>query len=657
MKGLCFMYWLGFVLLITPGRPLAQSLEINRLRGLVLSQLGKKGPLPDTGTINNLNLLAHTFYGINADSAFFYGKLALDYAQKAQYGKGQSDSWRLIGNEYKLTGDYTNMLSCYYQALLIAEKINDSTLIGKADMNIAIFYGEAGKYEEALTSLQAAARIFQGTGDSLQLINVLSNIADNWYRQQQYGKALEYNRQALQIARALKNDYSAAFLNNDIGKTLAIKGLYTEALTHHLPSLDYYRQTGDQLGITETTAFLANVYLSLKNYPAALRYARQSLELATAIKAKKQIKEAGRVMADCYEAKGDYRSALSYFKLYRDYSDSVFNEETRKKTFELGARYEYERKEALMKEAAAKKDALQQHVDRYHTLQIFIAALIILFLTIVAFVLLRSRKSNRRNNQLLQAKNQEISRQKEEMEHQAVQLLLNNQQKDKLFSIIAHDLRGPLNSLKGLIDLLKEKSLSESEINAMMAELRRNVDHSSELVGNLLFWASSQLNGIVVTPVRLPVQQLVTDILPLYVRQAAEKALFLKNEILDDLIGYADKDMMQVILRNLISNAIKFCRPGDTITIRGQLKDSFIEICVADTGIGIKEEMLNKIRRKESISTYGTAKEKGTGLGMLLCREFTEENKGRFWIESEWGKGSCFYFTIPAAASSSSINV
>lgn len=657
MKGFCLLLWLGLAIFLIPGRAPAQSQEVVRLRGLVLNELSKKDITPDTSTINNLDLLAHIFYGINADSAFFYGKKALEYAEKTHYAKGQSESWRLIGNEYKLTGDYTNMLSCYYKALSIADSIGNHTLAGKANMTIAIFYQEIGKYDEAMAVLQKTTGVFEGTRDSFELINVLGITADNWYRQQQYDKALEYNRHALQIAKEWKHDYYAAFLNNDIGKILAIKGLYSEALAHHLQSLEYYRQTGDRLGITQTTAFLANAYLSLKNYSKALGYARQSLDLATAIKAKMQIKEAGKVMADCYEATGDYRNALSYFKLYRDYSDSVFNETTRKKTIELESRYEYERKEALLKEQAAKKDALQQHIDRNHTLQIFIAVLIIISLTVAAIVLFRSRKANWRNNQLLQAKNQEISRQKEEMEHQAVQLLLNNQQKDKLFSIIAHDLRGPLNSLKGLMDLLKEKSLSESELNMMMTELSRNVDYSSELVSNLLFWASSQLNGIVVTPVLLPVRQLVADTLTLYVRQAAEKKISLKNEANEGLTGWADKDMVQAILRNLISNAIKFCRPGDTIAVHARPDKSFIEICVADTGIGIKEEMLDKIRRKESITTYGTAKEKGTGLGMLLCREFTEENKGQFRLESEWGKGSCFYFTIPAAASSSSISV
>jgi signal transduction histidine kinase len=115
--------------------------------------------------------------------------------------------------------------------------------------------------------------------------------------------------------------------------------------------------------------------------------------------------------------------------------------------------------------------------------------------------------------------------------------------------------------------------------------------------------------------------------------------------------------MIQVVLRNLISNAIKFCRKGDSVTITGRRTGDNVEVCVADTGIGIKEDILGMIRRKESITTYGTAREKGTGLGMLLCREFTEVNGGKFRIDSEWGKGSWFYFTIPADASSSSIKV
>lgn len=263
----------------------------------------------------------------------------------------------------------------------------------------------------------------------------------------------------------------------------------------------------------------------------------------------------------------------------------------RKKTEKLEARYEFEKKEARLKEEQAKKDALHQQFVQKNEWEISIAALLILFLSALTFVLFRSRAAKQKTNQILEAKNEKI-------EHQAVLLLLNNQEKDKLFSIIAHDLRVPLHSLKEVLDFLKENSLPEAEINKIMEELRRDVDYSAELVNNLLFWASSQLDGMAASPVVLPVHQLVSNTFSLFVKQAADKEISLKNELDPALAGYADRDMIQVLIRNLVNNAVKFCRPGDTITIRGRMTGGAIEICVADTGIGIRKDILRKINGK-----------------------------------------------------------
>ena len=142
-----------------------------------------------------------------------------------------------------------------------------------------------------------------------------------------------------------------------------------------------------------------------------------------------------------------------------------------------------------------------------------VTVVVIALLTLLAFVLLRGRAGNRKMNQLLREKNEKIEEQKEELEHQAVQLLLSNQQKDKLFTIVAHDLRGPLHSLKALMHFIKENKISEPEAKAMLNELRMNVDHSSELVSNLLVWASSQLYGAVIVPVVLELYELVWGVL------------------------------------------------------------------------------------------------------------------------------------------------
>jgi signal transduction histidine kinase len=398
-----------------------------------------------------------------------------------------------------------------------------------------------------------------------------------------------------------------------------------------------------------TSNLLGQTYFRLKNYPLALHYAGQAQQGALELGRKLEIGESAKVLADVYQALGDDRNALHYFKLYKDFSDSLFNDQSQKRLIAVAANYDFEKKESRLRVEGAIKDARYEQTLRKDDMKIFMTVLVIAILSLLAFILLRSRAVSRRTNQVLREKNEKIEEQKEAIEHQAVQLLLNNRQKDKLFSIVAHDLWGPLNSLKVLMDHLKEKRLSEQEISGMLLEFRRNVDYSSELVGNLLFWATSQLDGVVVSPVCLQLQPLVRDTISLFSHQAGQKNVILIQKLDLGLHGYADRDMVQMVIRNLISNAIKFCRPGDIVTVSSTRTGSDIEICVADTGIGIKEEILEKIRRKESFTSYGTAREKGTGLGMLLCREFTETNGGRFRIESEWGNGCQCYFTLPVS--------
>ena len=656
MKFFCIVAW-GMLLIVSPGRTSAQAREIARLHTQLRAPRDLTSPEPDTAYVDTLNRLAHAFYGINADSAFFYGRKAVEYALSTGYARGAAEGLRMLGNTYEMVGDYANMLSNYHHSLDIADSIGDTRLIAKANSNIALFYKQEGEYEEAQRMMEKVIGSYKKSGDSAQSIFVFADLSDLAFRRREYDLALQYARQALDAARRLKDEQEIATYNNVVGKILVARGDFSGALDFYLKSLAYYQESNEMLGLMATENLLAQVYLSLKDYPRALRYAEQSLTEARALHRKQEIQAAAKVLADIYEAKGEDRRALAYYKLYKDYSDSLFNDQTRKQAVARAAQYDFEKKESRLREEAAQKDAMYERTLRKDSLQISITVFVIAVLSLLAFILLRGRAVNRRVNQLLREKSEKIEEQKEALEHQAVQLLLNNQQKDKLFSIVAHDLRGPLNSLKGLLDFLKEKKLSEQEINAMMTELRRNVDSSSELVGNLLFWASSQLDGVVVKPVCLPLEALVRDTLALFSHQAKEKKVELREELAPSLEGYADKDMIQMVIRNLVSNAIKFCRPGDSVVVYSNRSGGEIEIRVADTGIGMKPDALERIRRKESFTSYGTAKEKGTGLGMLLCQEFTAANNGRFRVESEWGKGSCCYFTIPVAPSSSSISV
>jgi signal transduction histidine kinase len=620
----------------------AQTADIPRLKRILLQKQHEKDLTKDPSYIDILDSLAFAYFRVSADSLFFYSEKALQLAQQAGYGKGVSVSLRIKGNGYSLLGDYTKMLDYYQQSLTIAEKINDSVCIAKATINIALmYYLDIKKEPEALGLLKKAGSMFEKLKDTLNWHKSLISMGAIWANSQHYDLALQQYEQALQIATAMKDAYSIVVTNDNIGLVYFKEGQYKAALARFLQTFKYFNGTDDKMRITRTAAWVAKTYLVLNDHRNALKYGQLALNTATEIKARIQMQDADKVLADIYEAKSDPRNALKYFRLYKDVSDSIYNEAMLKKTADLDAKYQYEKKETRLKQAQEKKDALHRHIVRMKELQILIAVLVIGSLSALAFLLFRSRAAKQKSNQILEAKNEEIER-------QALQLLLNNQEKDKLFSIISHDLKMPLHSLKMMLGLLKENDLPPEEITNIMDELRQDVDFSSELVSNLLSWAGSQLQGRVVSPAVLPVHELVNDTIEPLLKQAADKEIGIKNKLPASLVIWADKNMMQVLIRNLVSNAIKFCNSGDTITIDHKMVDGAVELCVADTGIGIEQDLLKRINRKESVTTFGTAKEKGTGLGMLLCREFAEANQGSFRIESEPGKGSRFYCTVPA---------
>lgn len=224
-----------------------------------------------------------------------------------------------------------------------------------------------------------------------------------------------------------------------------------------------------------------------------------------------------------------------------------------------------------------------------------------------------------------------------------------NATKDKYFSIIAHDLKNPFNSIIGLSDIIRTeaKHLDIATIEQYAGFIHTTSTNTFKLLENLLDWARIQQSQMPFQPVPLILKKLVDDVLELMIEKANSKMIAIINYISDKLIITADKNMLETIFRNLLSNALKFTSVNGKVEIRAISRSNAYEIAVKDTGIGIKKEDLNKIFEIGSgFSTRGTENEKGTGLGLLLCKEFVEKHQGKIWVESEEGKGSTFNFTI-----------
>lgn len=236
------------------------------------------------------------------------------------------------------------------------------------------------------------------------------------------------------------------------------------------------------------------------------------------------------------------------------------------------------------------------------------------------------------------------------------QLAELNATKDRFFSIIAHDLRSPFNSILGLSELLIEEIQNKnySEIEKYASLIQTSSQRTFDLLTNLLEWSRAQTGRIKFTPDFVDLSELIDDIIILLGDSAQQKSIELKKEIPDNFIVWADKAMLNTILRNLISNGIKFTKKSGTLTVTAQKIKGGTKVSVADNGIGMKNEVVkNLFRIDNNHTTTGTENETGTGLGLLLCNEFIEFHNGKIEVESIPGKGSTFYFTLPERSISS----
>jgi len=225
-----------------------------------------------------------------------------------------------------------------------------------------------------------------------------------------------------------------------------------------------------------------------------------------------------------------------------------------------------------------------------------------------------------------------------------------NATKDKFFSVIAHDLSNQFHVLLGLSDLLilNENSFDETKKSDYIKKINQSSYDLYKLLQNLLDWSRLQQDRFRWRPQKINLRHLVAATLLTLTVQAEEKKIGLTSHLIADLYAYGDPNTIEMVIRNLVLNAIKFTHPGGAIRITGRKNEEYQEITVADTGIGIAAENIEKLFRIDvHYSTHGTNNEKGTGLGLILCKDFIGKNRGRIWVESKKGQGSRFIFTVP----------
>jgi two-component system sensor histidine kinase/response regulator len=297
-----------------------------------------------------------------------------------------------------------------------------------------------------------------------------------------------------------------------------------------------------------------------------------------------------------------------------------------------------------------------KHVNYGFYLINHISALILIFYalylikkenSIYQFTLVSKGDELQRQNREIEDQRQQIGEKAVLLEHQTKELAELNQVKNKMFSVIAHDLKTPMYALRNLFVNMQQQQMSAKEIKELVPGIINEMNFATSLMENLLVWARDQMKNASAQPEQLEMSTMVTDVFKLLRLQAANKNIKLVSQVTAPAGCFADREMVNLVLRNLLSNAIKFTPDNGTITISSNISESNIEINVADTGIGISAANIRLLFNNEYFSTRGTNDESGTGVGLSLCKDFLEKNGGGISVSSADGKGSVFSFSLP----------
>jgi signal transduction histidine kinase len=507
-----------------------------------------------------------------------------------------------LGKVNAALGNIDQAFANYELVIANRERLNRPSLEAQALFNIAILHASQGNYQDALR--------------------------DHW--------------KALSIWRSLEDKRNEAISLSSIGELYHLMKNDARALANHVAALKIRRGLGDKRELAESYNNIGIIYYARENFERAIANLELALAAGLESEAKQEISRSYEYLSNAHRKQGDYKRALEYKELHHAILDFIQTEKNERELLEIQNRYEMAQKESQIVKLEYDSQERERELRTQKSIRNFLYALVALILIIVVLILYSYIQKQKHNRRLQVAHNR--------VQHKNAQLQKLNATKDKFFSIISHDLRGPLNSLTSFSELLINHmdQLTRSEIQSLARDLDLSVKNLYGLLENLLEWSRSQTGTMHFMPEPFDLSALLEENRSLLSQQAQNKRITLLSEAPEGVIVRAHKHSVSTVIRNLISNAIKFTPQGGAIKLKIKCQSGEAIVSVADTGVGMDQEAIEKIFRIDAKhTTMGTANEKGTGLGLILCKEFVEKNHGKIWVTSEPGKGSTFYFSLP----------
>lgn len=626
----------------------------------------------DSIRVKALSNLSALYQSSSLKNAEYYSEEALAIAKKLDDDISMCIALSQLGSVYAWERKTTESLDTYFHLLQIAEKINSGYWLVKALLGIGYVYELENEWDKALSYSLRALPYAEKLNDPYSIGFLYDYVGSEYLGLGNIQKAEEFLRKACIILRKNGNLDELGDSQINLAKVFAAKGEFDSAKFHFNEAASLFSSMGEPYQVADTYQQMGDMYeqrgmyveageyyrktiLNLnKNDVAEADYALAVLGLGAVAWGEKRydtaskifheefikIRQAGiiepqlkylKYMTKADSVAGNYKEALEHMQYYTSLYDSVFNEKRAKAAQRMLVEFDVQRKE---KENEQLK--LQNNLQKQHT-AIFAVTGIILLMAGAFLALLYRQK----NAALIAVKELQHSTESKNNE-----LAIINAVKDKLISMIAHDVRSPLTSLQNTLYLTREKILNEHEFDKLSLMLDSDIRHLISMLDNTLLWAREQIHALKINKEVFNLHNMAEDVLALYNQTIQDKKLVINNHIPPELQVVTDKEIIHTVMRNLVSNAIKFTGSGKQIIIQTEHDTGKILVSVSDEGSGISDDILEKIGKKEFISTRGTNNEKGTGLGLMFSLDLLSKLGERISIKTIAGQGTSITFTV-----------
>ena len=633
--------------------------------------------------------IADTYLKQENDSSLFFYNKALEKAKNINDQTKIADILFYLGYSYEFFNEHNLAIQNYKEARLLYIELQDSLKEAKTNNYIGFCYTHLYNESKAIDFYLKSLSIYKKLKNDIGIANNYTDIGNLYYAQENFKVAEDYYNDAFEIYKRIGDKFGEASCYTNLGNTNIDEENFNKGLEFFKKSIVLYKEIDDLAGIAIAYNNIGDTYIKLKEFKKSKSYFLKALELANEIKdqdlrslvllnisdlynnsgnfkeAIKKANESNKIaneignleyqglnflnLSVAYDGLGNFKEALNYYKKYTTSKDSLIKIDGNKKIQLFNALNKLEEKELTINNLAAENEITQLKYDNEKKLIYFLIGAVVIFAFLI-ILFIYEQESKKKAYNLLEFKNYQISRLNNEMQEQRDVLKQMNITKDKFFSIIAHDLKNPFNSIKGFTELLIENinEYTEEKQLKFLKVVKGSTVKASSLLNNLLIWANSQSGNLKFNPQKIDLKVELANVISFLEIQAFNKDIKIANKIQDNIFLYADDNMLSTILRNLISNAIKFTQSEGRIEIISNTKNGFTKISIKDSGIGISEENLKNLFNIETKkSTLGTSNEQGSGLGLILCKEFVERHGGEIFVESELTLGSTFSFTLP----------